>query len=660
MNKSFNYEVSKVLKNAELEMLELNHPYVGTEHLLLSLLKKDSISKKCEKYGLTYDKFRKELINIVGNASKKSEVVLYTPLLRVVIDNAITLAKDDNKELSENYLMMSLISSDDGIALRILDTMDVDLDKIYQEFSSGNLEVLKDIGVDLSTKMNGHLVGREKEIDNVIEILLRKNKNNPLLIGECGVGKSAIVYELARRIKLGCVPERLKNMRIISVDMASMLSNTKYRGEFETRLNNIIKEVMSSKNIILFIDEIHTIVKSGGGDGSIDAANILKPYLAYDDIKIIGATTTSEYEKFISKDKALARRFESVLVKEPSKEETVNILLGVKEMYENFHHVNITDENILDIVDCANKYIFTNHNPDKSLDVLDYVCSRVVLNNERKNNPHALEEALSNHDYKKALVNLKKMQNIKSFNITHEDIISVIESMTNIKMFDYGAYKQLVSILDKKIIGQDLTNLKEILKKKLVPNKLLSFMIRGEEHVGKTYTASLIAKTLNYNFIELDMGEYTTSTSLTKLIGSDPGYVGYEDVSIFDTLKYQPYSLILLKNYDYAHPKVKNLFKSIIDNGSIKDNKGNVINFNNTIIIMTSTDVKHYIGYSKKDNIDDNSINYNLIDKKFLKHYFKENNISDEAYKSLDDKVSFKEVLKLINDDIYNSLTSVV
>lgn len=662
MNKSFNYEVNKILKNAELEMLELHHPYVGTEHLLLSLLKNKRISNITSKYNLTYERFRHNLIEIVGSAKKQSEVILYTPLLKLVIDTSLVLAKEDDEELNEIHLMNALLTSDDGIALRILMSLNINIDQLYKEFSNNSLDTLNEIGVNLNQKKSNDLIGREKEINNMIEILLRKNKNNPILIGNCGVGKSAIVYELAKRIDAGLVPPRLQDMRVISLDMASMLSNTKYRGEFETRLNNIIKEVMNNKNIILFIDEIHTIVKSGGGDGSIDAANILKPYLAYDDIKIIGATTINEYDKYIFKDKALSRRFEKVLVNEPNTQETIHILKGIKHSYEEHHGVKISDENIADIVQCANKYIFTNHNPDKSLDVLDYVCSRVTLSNYDYQLESVCDELIVKQDYKKALKLKRNLKKNKEICITKEDIMSVIESMTNIKIMDETSYNNLCRSLDKAIIGQNLEDLKNILKQKLHASKILGIMINGEEHVGKSYTAQVISQSLGYNLVELNMLEYTSDTAINKLMGSDPGYVGYEDENVFDKIKYNPYSLLLLKNFENASVKIKNIFKTILETGKIKNNRGEIIDFNNTIIIMTTNIKDVSIGYNhtNRNAFVDNIIEYQLIAKESVKEYLKEYKISDIKLRSMKEKINFKEINKLIQENVEKEIEAVI
>ncbi|MDE5630674.1 MAG: AAA family ATPase, partial [Bacilli bacterium] len=337
-------------------------------------------------------------------------------------------------------------------------------------------------------------------------------------------------------------------------------------------LNNIINEIKQKGNIILFIDEIHTLVKSGGGESSVDAANILKPYLASDDIKIIGATTISEYEHSIARDKALSRRFRIVNVLEPNKEETINILRGVKSLYEDYHHVSISDDNIKDIVDMSDIYITNNHNPDKSLDILDYVASRVSMKYYLNTEEAICNEFLKNKDYKNALRVKKEMKRRSCDVITKEDILGVIESICGIKIMDKNTYDELCKCLDEKIYGQDLTKLKRILRRKIRSNKVLDITINGVDGVGKRYTAKIIAERLKYKYMELDMNEYGSATSLAKIVGSDPGFVGYEDDKLLDKVKYHPYSLIYLDNYQNAHSSVKNLFKSIINKGYTSDN----------------------------------------------------------------------------------------
>ena len=379
----YSLEISKIFKCAEEEMLSLHHPYVGSEHLLLSLLKNSTtISNIAKKYDLTYEAFRKELILVVGSSSKKSNYILYTPLLKRIINLSLEEANEKKEELNALHLFTSLLEEGEGIAIRLLYGMDINLEKLYDELknnekkSTKKLEILN-IGKDLmdSTDMNEQVIGRDKEISLIIETLIRKNKNNPLLVGDAGVGKTAIVEELVRRIKRKEVPALIQNKKIISLEMGALVAGTKYRGEFEEKLNKVIKELENNPDIILFIDEIHTITNAGGAEGAINASDILKPYLARGKIKIIGATTTNEYNHFFLKDKALTRRFELIRVLEPTKEETINILNKVKPSFEKHYNIKITKENIKDIVNLTTTYIVDKKNPDKSLDILDSVCA---------------------------------------------------------------------------------------------------------------------------------------------------------------------------------------------------------------------------------------------------------------------------------------------
>lgn len=602
MNNNFSYEVKKILKNAEKECMSLNHPYVGTEHLLLSLLKNEEINKIANKYNLSYNSFRNELINIVGKSKKKSEVVLYTPLLRLVIETSM---KEVN--VNEKVILKNLLTSDDGIALRLLMSLDIDIEGMYSELKESDTDELNSIGEKIES--DNILIGRDKEIESIIEILLRKNKNNPILIGEAGVGKSAIVEELSRRIDANLVPSKLKNKKIISLDMASMLSNTKYRGEFETRLNNIIKEVKNNKNIILFIDEIHTIVKTGGGEGSIDAANILKPYLANDKIKIIGATTTYEYERYIVPDKALQRRFQSVMIVEPNDEETENILSGVKKMYEDYHNVKISEDNIKSIVSYASKYIYNNHNPDKSLDLLDLVSSRVVLKNFNGLNESKMDEYLKNKDYKNAY--LVKKSKCKKPTITNEDIEDTISMLTGIKILKVDEVNSLSKQIEN---NYGLSNINNVFKN-ILKDKVSYINLCGSDLISKNNLVKDISSFLKYNFVELDLKDYSSETSVMRIIGSDPGYIGYNDSNFLSKIKYKPYSLIYLKNVQYGSSKVVSLFKSIIDKSYILDNKGDKVIFNNCLIVFDIARENNSVGYNKKEkeNILDNIIDIDSI-----------------------------------------------
>ena len=370
-------KIDSILKIAEKEMINCHHPYVGTEHLLLALLKNNKVSKICNKYNLFYSSFKNELIRIIGMASKKSEVVLYTPLLKIIINNAYNNAYKDNKKIDELYLLSALLDENDGIALRIIDNMNIDIESIKKEINKPKL--LYELGTNLNEKSYEEIFLREEEINKVIEVLLRKNKNNPIVIGKAGVGKTSVVSEIARRIKIGKVPDKLKKYEIFELNTASLVAGTKYRGEFEEKINNLIKEVRGCSNVILFIDEIHTIVKTGASEGGVDAANILKPYLTKGDIKIIGATTSEEYYEFIKKDKALARRFTPIVINEPNLEDMGYILRKVKRSYEEFYGLKISSEIVDYVIKVSDKYYKDLCNPDKSIELLDTACSRKVL-----------------------------------------------------------------------------------------------------------------------------------------------------------------------------------------------------------------------------------------------------------------------------------------
>ncbi len=561
---------SELLKMSENEMMELHHPYVGTEHLLLSLLKKDEISDIAKTYGLTYETFKETLVEIVGKSKNKSEVILYTPLMR----NVINKAKDDIYNI-----FYTLLSSDDGIALRLLEIMGIDIDALANEVSDAN--TLIDGEVITSKDI---LVGRENEINSIIEILLRRNKNNPLLIGEAGVGKSAIVYELSRRIDENIVPDRLKGYKIIQIDMSNMLSNTKYRGEFETKINNLIKKV-KNKKIILFIDEIHTIVKSGGGESSIDAANILKPYLTNRSVTIIGATTTNEYEEFIARDKALARRFAVVNVLEPDEESTKNILKKIKSVYEDYHGYHINDSIINRIVEYSNLYMKNRCNPDKSIEIMDVLLSRAAINSKES-------MYLEKHDFEGAL---------KTKNVSINDVDAVIESLTGIHILKRKDYELLKNKLNNYVDIKDMN--------KIIKNK--SFILSGKTSLADQ-VVNIITNTLKYKLITLDMKEYEAPTSINRLVGSDPGYSNFSEFNILDKIKYQPFTLLYLKNYEYAHPSVKNLFKSINEKHYYSDKKNNIISFNNSLIVMGESKTNNSIGFSNNACKDNSNFIVNL------------------------------------------------
>ena len=398
---NFSEETRHLLKQAEQEKEKLNHPYVGSEHLLLSILKDSKLVPILKKYGVTYKRFKEKLVSLVGVGSKKSDFVLYTPLLKRVLENSVIEAREDNnKSVSPDLLIINILDEQDGVAYTILKSMKINLDRLY--FDLRNIKntknnkrkklLLEELGTDLTKLAKENkldpVIGREKEVLKTIEILLRRKKNNPILIGPAGVGKTAVVEGIANLTKSNNCPNFLKDKRIISLNIFQLVSGTKYRGEFEEKMKTVIKELEDNQDIILFIDEIHTMVGAGGAEGAIDASNIFKPALARGMIRIIGATTNAEYKKFIEPDAALARRFQSVLVEEPDLKSVIKILRGIKPLYEKYHGISISDELLKDIALLSEKYLNNRFEPDRSIDILDEVCAKSSVSenyNERKN-----------------------------------------------------------------------------------------------------------------------------------------------------------------------------------------------------------------------------------------------------------------------------------
>lgn len=687
MISNFNEEAQEILIKAKLEMLELHHPYVGTEHLVLAILHTNNeLTEKLAKYNLTYTKFKKEIINIIGKGSKKSEFFLHTPLLKKVIENAIMDSKDNNNGIvTTNHLFAALLDVGEGIAIRIFMGMHIDLDDMYDEFTSKVYErkeskkklLIKELGVNINNKVKNNevdpVIGREKEINKLEEILCRRTKNNPLLIGAPGVGKTAIVEGLATLIENDSVPDKLSGKKIISLDMASAVAGTKYRGEFEERMKKILEEIEENEEIILFIDEIHTLIGAGGAEGAIDASNILKPALARGKIRCIGATTIDEYKKHFEKDKALDRRFQIINVEEPTIEETKNILYKLKPLYEEYHHVKLSNDIIDKIITLTEKYIYNRYRPDKQIDVLDEVCSKVgirkcnnydkIHNNlkeirdkkelyiKENNIKKAYEYKIKETKYKNIVSNKNE---IKEVNI--EDIANVITNKTDIPLYEIlKDNKKIINNIENKlkenIIGQNeaikrLMNITKRIKFGYKDNKCISLLFIGPTGVGKTKLASIYGETVSkQKVIKLDMSEYSDSTSISKFIGSNPGYVGYEDNKyVLNTIKDNPNCVIILDEIDKAHPKIINLLYQILEDGKIKDSKNNIIYFNNNIIIMTSNKGKEKknIGF----NTSNDSINTELLE-----------TFNIAFINRIDEIISFnqlneKDIIKIINKEL--------
>ena len=685
MFQKFDEESQKVLKISKKEMQEMKHEYVGTEHLMLGILKtNNSVSKLLDKYNVNYDEFKKSLLKIVGTGKSSNNLFLYTPLLKKVIENAIIDCKD-NGVVGVTNLFNSLLEEGDGVAIRTLMSMKVDIDKIYNTFSKSNFKrknnsknlLLEELGTNLNKKAKDGLIdpviGREKEINRMIEILCRRTKNNPILIGDAGVGKTAIVEHLASRIENKDVPNILKNKKIISLDMASSVAGTKYRGEFEDRMKKILNELEENDDIILFIDEIHTIIKAGGAEGAIDASNIFKPALARGKMRCIGATTIDEYKKYIENDGALDRRFQKLEIKQPDEKTVKQILMKLKKIYESHHGVAISEKMIDKIILYTNRYIKDRNEPDRSIDILDEVCSRTSLktnldDDKLKKLKQSLKEIVDNknkfiieNDFKKAYklkqeedsisstinnIELKKNNKIKL--VTEKDIIEVIKSKTNMPIIELNDkyIEEMKEELNSNIVGQKEAIEELLLLGKRINsnfnNSCVSILLCGKSGVGKTLLAKTYAKLLvgKNNIIKLNMSEFTESHSISKIVGAPPGYVGYQDTkNVLDEIKNKPNCILILDEIEKCSKNVLNLFIKAIDEGELKDSKGRIVHFENITIIMTSN-----------INIDNNSLGFNSKDcnvKNKLKYTLGEN-VIDKFTKIIVLNPMTEEVIKNI------------
>lgn len=687
---NFTEEARKILIRAKKEMNLLKHPYVGSEHLLLAILAYDNeISRKLKTYQLDYKRFRLEILEVVGEGTVASNWFLYTPLLNRILKNAMLDSKDNNNgEVTVEHLFSSLLEEGEGVAIRILIGMNIDIDELYSEFSY-RLEspkkrkkqkklLVEELGTDL-TKLAlqnelDPVIGRDNEIKRLLEILSRRTKNNPILIGEAGVGKTAIVEELSRLISIGDVPMSLKNKRIINLDMATLVAGTKYRGEFEDRIRKILKEVEENDDIILFIDEIHTLVGAGGAEGAIDASNIFKPALARGKVRCIGATTTLEYKKYIEKDGALERRFQKVVVEIPTTDVVKDILMRLKSVYEKYHFVEIEEEIIDLIISLSNRYIYDRNDPDKTIDVLDEVCAKVSLKESKdmkkynkmreklKDVIKQKNEAIVKRDFFEAS-NFKDMENCimdevnslelklyKNQNrkkVTKEDVYDVISLKTKIPLqelmeIDNEKIKNIKREMLKKIVGQQeaIDTVMNIMKKNtlgfLEGPRPTSLMFMGPTGVGKTELSKLFGNYLvgKENIIRLDMSEYAEPSSISKIIGANPGYVGYEDnKNILEEIRNKPYSLLLLDEIEKAHPSIINLLYQILDEGKIKDAVGREIHFDHVTIVMTSN-----IGF------DDIQVGFN-------------SNKNDSAVAKLKENFSLAFINRIDHVIVFNALT---
>ncbi len=683
----FSEESQKIIVLSKEEMKKLMHPYVGTEHLLLSILKNDKeLSDRLKKHNLTYKVFRDELINIVGKGSEKVNNYVFTPLYRLILESVTVESKENESIVQVQDLLFTLLNSKEGIAYRVLLSLNIDVDKIKNELKvkvikkTNKKTLLDSLATDFSKMKFDVVTGRDEEIERLIEVLSRKNKCNPLLIGEAGVGKTAIVEELSRRISLKKVPNSLIDKKIYSLDMATSVAGTKYRGEFEDRIKKIINELENNENIILFIDEVHTLVGAGGAEGAIDASNIFKPALARGTLKIIGATTIKEYKKYIEKDSALDRRFQKIYVDEPDEEKLKDILLNLKTSYEKYHNVIISNEVIDNIINLSKKYIYDRFEPDKSIDILDEVCAKVSLKElkiekdlislesslreikEKKNKYISLNNLDRAYYYKDKENNLihridnlknKLSENKKIKTVSINDVKKVISSKSKIPIYEINNdLNKMVKIMEKRlkdnIIGQEcaVNSLIDITKKiKLgFKDKCYSLLLCGPTGVGKTYISKIFSETLvgKNNVIKIDMGEYIDSASINKLIGSPAGYIGYDDnKSILEEIRNKPFSVLILDEIEKCNKRVLNFFLNILDEGKCTLANGNVIRFDNVVIIMTSN------AFISKKTVGFNNYSLNTLNDYFSKEFL---NRIDEVISF--DKLSIRDIKRIYNKEV--------
>lgn len=650
------------------EARQMKSKYIGTEHALIALLNTGGLeSKALAACGASYDLLREYIANS-NHLEKGERVEGTTPQLRMILDEVMVQKKRNSREESFEELLLIQLLVSESEAKRALVATNVDPQQVYsildyylnnktQSAEGKETPNLDKFGEDLTlkalTKIDG-VIGREKEINRIIQILTRRTKNNPILIGEAGVGKTAIVEGLAKKIASNDVPDIMKGKKIISLDMASMVAGTKYRGDFEKRISDTLKEVMELDDVILFIDEIHTIVGAGSSEGSLDASNIMKPYLTKGELKIIGATTITEYRQFIEKESALERRLQPVQVDEPSVEETIDILKGIRKYYERYHRIEISDEVIEEAVKLSDRYLVDRFLPDKAIDVIDEASSKLKvdsfklppellrLKEEYQSLKDQKEEAVNTQNYEKAAFIRDRLTEVEvslqEFNQVQEESeeIEYIEKITvdrvreiisdwakvpvtKLTKEENERYRDLDENLKGSVIGQEeaIDKVSKAIKRARVGLKdanspIGTFIFVGPTGVGKTYLAKKIAEEIfegEENLIRIDMSEYMERHNVSKLIGSPPGYVGYEEGGqLTEKVRTNPYSVILFDEIEKAHPDVFNILLQILDEGRLTDSQGREVDFTNTIIIMTSNagasqlSKKNSIGFESEED----------------------------------------------------------
>jgi ATP-dependent Clp protease ATP-binding subunit ClpC len=729
----FTERAQKVLAVAQEEAIRLGHNNIGTEHILLGLVHESEgiAAKALNGLGLGSDKIQKEVENLIGKGHETPQTVHYTPRAKKVIE----LSMDEARKLGHSYvgtehILLGLIREGEGVAARVLNNLGVSLNKARQQVlqllgsneSSGhqggtivnaNTPTLDSLARDLTAiAREGSLdpvIGRSKEIQRVIEVLSRRTKNNPVLIGEPGVGKTAIAEGLSQQIVNNEVPEILRDKRVMTLDMGTVVAGTKYRGEFEDRLKKVMDEIRQAGNIILFIDELHTLIGAGGAEGAIDASNILKPSLARGELQCIGATTLDEYRKYIEKDAALERRFQPIRVDEPTAAESVQILYGLRDRYEAHHRVSITDAAIEAAVKLSDRYISDRFLPDKAIDLIDEAGSKVRLRSyttppNLKELEVKLEEvrkekdaAVQSQEFEKAASlrdseqrlreqleetkkNWKEKQGKENSEVTVEDISDVVSSWTGIpvsKLAETETEKllHLEDILHSRVIGQEEA-VKAVSKAvrraraglKDPKRPIGSFVFLGPTGVGKTELARALAEAMFGDedaMIRIDMSEYMEKHSTSRLVGSPPGYVGYEEGGqLTEKVRRKPYSVILLDEIEKAHPDVFNILLQVLEDGRLTDSKGRTVDFRNTVLIMTSNvgaeSLKRnkYVGFNIQDGEQDYKDMKNKVMGELKKAFRPEflNRIDEIIVFHALEKKHLQEIVTLLSDQLIKRL----
>lgn len=703
MMQRFTDDAQRVLSLAQEAALELGHDYVGTEHVLIGLTKvKNGVAAKAlEELGLVTEDIFEAVEEHVGRGNKKATSIYMTPRVKHVLELAIQVANQMNHNyVGTEHILLGLLSDGSGVAVAILRAMNIRSNDVVEAIrsilgsnkgsnnggqeginSNNDLGELSDFATDLneSTKQGkiDPVIGRDTEIQRVIQILSRRTKNNPVLIGEPGVGKTAIAEGLAQRIVTGNVPEILRNKRIISLSIGSMLAGAKYRGEFEERLKKAIDEVQQHDDMIIFIDEIHTLVGAGATEGAMDAANILKPALARGEFQVIGATTLDEYKKHIEKDAALERRFQPVQVGEPNEEDALEILKGLRDRYEAFHKAKITDEALTAAVSLSSRYITDRFLPDKAIDVVDEAASKVrmkvfsaapdikALEDRLNTVKKEKEAAVTSQDFEKAAElrdeeqsllkeigdkkSIAKEKSDQKLIVTEEDIAAVVAQWTGIPVAkiaeeESATLLHLEEELHKRVVGQDeaVTAVAKAVRRARAGLKdpkrpIGSFLFLGPTGVGKTELARALASSLfgdESAMIRLDMSEYMEKHTVSRLVGAPPGYVGYEEGGqLTDAVRRKPYSVILLDEVEKAHADFFNILLQVLDDGRLTDSQGRTVDFRNTVIIMTS-------------NLGAKALHKNSPELGFLAAKKSDSNVDENK------RIDFKEAKKSVMDAV--------